>query len=291
MAKLLVTGATGMLGCTLVPKLQTCGHTVIRHGFSGIADANVDLSNENSTKAMLDQFKPDCIINLAALANVDACESNPQSAYLLNLAVVDNLCRWIKVHSPTCHLIHLSTDQLYDGLGPHQEDRIVIRNTYAFSKAAAELAVAGVGHTIIRTNFFGKSRCQHRVSFSDWIYKNLCLNLPLSVFDDVLFSPLSMETLSTLIEHLVQQRPTGIFNLGSCEGMSKADFSFAFARALGLPDFNLHRCPSSERVGISAYRPKDMRMDCSRFESSTGLKLPKLSDEIILMRSAYLEAA
>lgn len=290
-ANILVTGATGLLGCALVPLLEERGHTVTRHGFRGAAEVNADLCSFEQTAAMLSQCKPDCIINLAALTNVDTCELEPHSAYLLNVTTVENVCRWIKQEAHDCHLIQISTDQLYDGSGPHREDQLTVSNCYAFSKIAAEIAAASVSSTILRTNFFGLSRCVGRASFSDWIYQSLQQGLAMQVFEDVLFSPLSLATLCDMIERVVRQRPLGIFNLGAHDGLSKADFAYALAEALDLPCQTMRRTRSSEMPALKAYRPKDMRMDSTRFEQRLGVQLPKLIDEIISMRSHYLESA
>lgn len=289
MARILVTGATGLLGSTLVPFLVRKGHSVIRHGHRIHADINANLCNPTETSRLLTQASPDCIINLAALTNVDTCEAEPDKAYQLNVSSVHNICQAIRQHSSVCHLVHISTDQLYDGQGPHREHEITIRNCYAFSKIAAEFAAVSVPSTIIRTNFFGRSQCSGRSSFSDWLYQGLKHNEPLSVFEDVLFSPLSTSTLCTMIERLVLLRPVGVFNLGSCCGMSKADYAYAFAAALDFSTHNLKRTLSSSMPLLNARRPKDMRMDSQLFEQTLGVILPSLTDEINNLRSDYIE--
>lgn len=294
MSRVLVTGATGLLGRSLVPHLRAAGYELVEHGFAARADVHADLRSASETAAMLTQVRPACIINLAALTNVDACETDPHRAYQLNVASVENLCHWIRQErlvQRDCHLIQISSDQLYDGPGPHPEAQVTIRNCYAFSKIAAELAAASVPSTILRTNFFGPSRCPGRSSFSDWIYQSLQQDLALQVFEDVLFSPLSIDSLSGMIEHVLEKKPQGTFNLGSREGLSKADFAFAFAEALALPTRQLRRSQSAEMAELKAYRPKDMRMDSRRFEQEMNLLLPTLADEILSMRSAYHEAS
>jgi dTDP-4-dehydrorhamnose reductase len=289
MAHLLVIGATGLLGSTLAPVLAASGHSVVTHGFSGAAQEKADLCDFAQASALVARVKPDCIINLAALTNVDLCEREPHKAYLLNVATVTHVARAIREQAPHCHLVQISTDQVYDGSGPHSEANVTIANTYAFSKIAAELAAASVPSTILRTTFFGRSRSVSRTSFSDWIVQSLRKGAPINVFDDILFTPLDIKTLASMIERLVSIRPVGLFNLGAREGMSKAAFAFALADVMALPTNHITRTVSTASQALDAYRPKDMRMDSSLFERTMGLQLPTLIDQIHLLRSDYLE--
>jgi len=289
MAHVLVIGATGLLGSTLAPVLVASGHSVVTHGFSSAAQEQADLRDFALTSALVARVKPDCIINLAALTNVDLCEREPHKAYLLNVATVANVVRAIREHAPHCHLVQLSTDQVYDGSGPHSEANVTITNTYALSKIAAELAAASVPSTILRTTFFGRSRCDSRTSFSDWIAQALRKGAPINVFDDILFSPLDIKTLASMIERVVSIRPVGLFNLGAREGMSKAAFAFALANVMALPTNHITRTVSTASPALDAYRPKDMRMDSSLFERAMGLQLPTLINQIHSLRSDYLE--
>lgn len=292
MATVLVTGATGLLGSSLVPWLAARGHRVLPHGFRSAPPGGLqaDLRDAQATAAMLDAAAPEVIINLAALTNVDACEDDPQAAYLLNVKPVQNLAAWLRGR-PGCHLVHISTDQLYDGPGPHAEEALTIRNTYAFSKLAAELAAGAVSSTVLRTNFFGPSRCAGRSSFSDWLLAALRAGTPITVFDDVRFSPLALATLCDMIARVAEVRPQGVFNLGARDGMSKAEFAFALAAVFGLPAATLQRGTAAGAAALKAFRPSDMRLDSSRFEQAMGLQLPTLNDEIQSLRSAYREQA
>jgi dTDP-4-dehydrorhamnose reductase len=288
MANVLVTGATGLLGSTLIPLLQERGHQVTRLGYTHATDLNADLTIYEQTVRALDQVRPGVIINLTALTDVDRCETHPQEAYLLNVKPVENLCAWMQAAIHPCHLIQISSDQVYDGAGPHTEGELTIRNHYAMSKLAGEFAAGIVSSTILRTNFVGRSQCEGRASFTDWLHGNLCSMSPINVFDDVMFSPLSIGTLCACIERSIIERPLGIFNLGSRDGMSKADFAFAFAAATGLPTTNLLRSNASAVDTLVARRPTDMRMQCERFEGRMGLKLPRLIEEIQVLAYDYL---
>jgi dTDP-4-dehydrorhamnose reductase len=287
MSKVLVTGATGLLGRSLVPLLQERGHQVIQMGHTYSTDFNVDLTSIEETSRALDQALPEVIINLIALTDVDRCETHPNESYLLNVKPVENLCNWIKANGQQCYLIQISTDQVYDSPGEHSENVLTIRNHYAMSKLAGEYAARIVPSTILRTNFVGRSFRQGRTSFTDWLYKSLRGTEPIRVFDNVMFNPLSISTLCNQIERVIFERPLGIFNLGSRDGMSKADFAFAFAVATGLPTTNLIRSNASDVTTLVARRPTDMRMQCDYFEARMRLKLPRLIDEIQVLANDY----
>jgi dTDP-4-dehydrorhamnose reductase len=286
MANILVTGATGMLGCRLVPLLQTRGHQVTQLGHTHVTQLNADLVSYEQTVWALDQVRPEVIINLTALTNVDRCETHPQEAYLLNVKPVENLSSWIQLTGGACHLIQISSDQVYDGPGPHPEGEVTIRNLYAMSKLAGEFVAGTSNSTILRTNFVGRSVREGRTSFTDWLYCAVRGRTPVNVFDDVMFSPLAISTLCECIECAAVERPMGVFNLGSRDGMSKADFAFAFADALGMPTDNLKR-GSVGAAEFTARRPRDMRMHCQKFERLTGIRLPRLIDEIKVLAQDY----
>lgn len=249
-----------------------------------------DLTNSVEVNSILDQVAPEVIVNLAALTNVDECERNPQAAYLSNVRIVENLAKWIQNSANACHLVQISTDQVYDGHGPHKEDDITLTNYYGFSKYAGELAATRVPSTILRTNFFGRSQCPDRHSLSDWLVNSLTRGDSITVFDDVRFSPLTLQRLVELAELVIVKRLQGVFNLGSKYGMSKADFAFTLAETLCLPTQNIRR-GTSDTVKLTAYRPKDMCMDSIKFESVFGVELPTLKEEIQFMKGAYSNEA
>jgi len=288
MTKILIVGSTGLLGSRLVPFLRERGHQVITHGNRHKANVQFNLSSRSEAYACLQEIRPEIIINLASLTSVELCEENVNYAYLTNTYTVENLAFWIGDSGANCHLVQISTDHVYDGLGPHLEGAVNLTNVYAFSKYAAEIAASRVSSTILRTNFVGRSLVGHRESLTDWLYAAMKKGETLQVLSDVYFSPLSIAKLVEMIELAVDLRVGGVYNLGSLNGMSKADFDFAFAEFLKLPTLTMSRIKSSEASFLKAYRPKDMRMDVSKFERTFNVKLPSLIDLIPDIASEYL---
>ncbi len=287
--KVLILGGTGLLGASLMPVLKGNGYSADLHGRNNATEYNADISDEAEAYKLLNLVSPDVIVNLIGLTDVDRCESYPNEAYLVNVRTVENIANWMKNEKVNCHLVHISTDQVYDGGGPHGESQVTLTNTYAFSKYAGELAATNVQSTILRTNFFGCSKCDKRVSLTDWLYSALSDSDTIQVFDDVLFNPLSMRTLSEMIVLSIEKRPVGIFNLGSHMGMSKADFAFKFAEVMGFSTRTMVRVKTDLVTFLKTYRPKDMRMECSKFEETLGIRLPNLTDEIHRVVKEYYE--
>ena len=207
----------------------------------------VDLVDGEKSFEMLTKIQPTIIINLASLTNVELCQDMLNMAYLANTRIVENLSDWIIKTEASCHLIQISTDHVYDGPELHVEEKVTLTNIYAFSKYAGELAATRIPSSILRTNFIGRSKINHRESLSDWVYTSLTNSKEIQVFDDVYFSPLSISALIELIQLVIEKKPVGIFNLGSHNGMSKADFSFFFAECLDLPTHSMSRIEARQK--------------------------------------------
>jgi len=289
MTKILVTGATGLLGSTLLTVLKKAGYIVKTHALTSHADYQVDLTDVEATFKLMDEINPAIIINLTGQISVELCQDKPNTAYQANTKTVESLANWIESSAGGCHLVQISTDHLYDGTGPHTEDQVNLTNTYAFSKYAGELAAVRVPSTILRTNFVGRSKVSHRESLTDWVHTSLSNKAYVQVLNDVFFSPLSMMTLAKMICLVVEEKPIGIFNLGSHNGMSKADFDFHFAHCLNLQTDTMTRIDYKYATFLKAYRPKDMRLNCKKFEERFKIKLPDLLDEIKLAAEDYRE--
>ncbi len=276
-----------MLGSTLVPFLRGRGYSVITQGRLSTADFPADLTRLSDARALLSEVAPDVIVNLIGLTSVEGCEENLHRAYLVNTKTVENIVDAIRNRKSNPHLIHISTDHIYDGSGFHAEGDVTITNNYAITKYAGEMAALQVRSAILRTNFIGRSRVEGRQSLTDWVFQSMKRGDSIEVLSDVMFSPLSMACVSEMVDAVAQKEPVGVFNLGSRGGMSKAELDYAFAEAAGLPTKSMTRINSSEARFLRAYRPKNMRMDSSKFESALGLTLPTLEEEIKRVAREY----
>ncbi len=285
--RVLIVGASGLLGSTLAPALAGSGFEVVRHGFRGPADESIDLCLPGTVAALLDRVRPHAVVNLAVLSDVDACEREPARADALNRELPARLAGECRSRGTT--LVHVSTDQVYSLPGPSPEDQPSPVNTYGRSKLAGDLEAADLGATVLRTNFFGPSRRPGRTSQSDWYLAAFRSGHPVTLFPDIRFSPLRMTTVADRIARVLARPVPGIFNLGARGHLSKLEFGLALARAFGLDASRVVSTPGAALPG-RAPRPPDTSMDPTRLESLLGLASPDLAAEIAALPAEYRAA-
>ena len=149
MAKLLVTGAKGMLGQAVVAAAEKSGEQTLALG-----RGELDITNAAAVTATIDQFEPDALINCAAWTDVDGAEAEEAAATEINGHGAANLAA--SSAASGVRLIQVSTDYVFDGAAsePYLESAPVgPQSAYGRSKLAGEAAIeAGGGdYAIVRT--------------------------------------------------------------------------------------------------------------------------------------------
>jgi dTDP-4-dehydrorhamnose reductase len=274
-----VFGAYGLLGASLCQVVADYGYRVLKQSRGNSGDICCDPTNKEEVTRLLISIQPVAIINLVALSNVDVCEVDLSAAYMANVRSVEVLVSAILETRSRPHLIHISTDHVYTGIGPHIESSVSPINNYAMTKYAGELLAHQVGATIFRTNFIGKSCNSSRQSLTDWIFQSLVEGRDFTVFDDVFFSALSIQSLSNYVANALEARVAGVFNVGTRDGISKANFAQKFASCLGI-NIDKMRIGSVMDMKLTAPRPTDMRLNVTHFEKTFGIDLPDMDSQI-----------
>ena len=279
--RVLILGSSGRLGsCLIGSESLRNDFELIPHSRNARGLASADLTDRVKTFDMLQALKPSVIINTVALAEIEACEKDPNRAYRTNVLTVQNVVNWISDSNFACHLIHISTDHLYDGDGTNKEEQIKLTNSYAFSKFASELVARQVSSTVIRTNFVGSSKSEIRQTFSDWFIKCTEAGQSIEVVNDIRFSPVTLRILSSAIATACVQRPQVTANFGSRGGITKYDFCRKVASELNLNLQKVLSVTADECLAYRTYRPKNMIMDSGLWETATGMRCPTIEEVI-----------
>ena len=146
--KILLTGINGQLGHQLQPLLTNIGEV------TAVGRENLDLADPNAISQIINQVKPEIIVNAAAYTAVDKSENEPELANAVNSIAPGIMATEAKKLGAT--LIHISTDYVFDGSQstPYTEtDPTNPLGIYGKSKLAGEKAIreTDANHIIIRT--------------------------------------------------------------------------------------------------------------------------------------------
>jgi dTDP-4-dehydrorhamnose reductase len=280
--RILITGASGLLGLNLALEAAS-QHTVFglvnRHGLrtKAFTVIQADLLEPGAIQAVLDEAQPDWVIHCAALADVDACEMDPQQAAQLNSEVPRKLAH--HVARGGARLVHISTDAVFDGeRGGYTEDDVPHPlGVYAQTKLAGERLVAQTNPDAIiaRVNLFGWSTTGQR-SLGEFFFYNLQAGKSIMGFTDVFFCPLLANHLGQILTRMLEARLSGLYHVVSRECLSKYAFGVQLARRFGL-DENLIRPVSVHEAGLKAARSPRLTLQTGKLARALGAPLPDLS--------------
>lgn len=284
--RVLVTGATGLLGQAIVLRAAAEGADVIaavhRHGLDipGVRCIRMDLRDLDAAATAVSREQPALVVHTAALVALDRCEADPTLAALLNVTVPGRLaqvCRRLGAG-----MVHISSDAVYgDAEGPFTEDTETRGDSvYARSKLDGEQAVleALPDAFVVRTNFFGWSSSGTR-SLAEFFHAALSRGRQVYGFTDVEFSPLYQRSLTDLLLTAATQGIGGVRNVGSSSSMSKYAFGRAIAEVFGM-DPELVQPASRHDAGLTAARSATLTMDSSRIASELDVSLPTTREGI-----------
>lgn len=264
--KILVTGSNGLLGQKITDMLLPIrdfeliatstgpNRHPVRNGYSYV---ELDITDPERSENLLEAQRPDCVINTAAMTNVDACEDNPEACRKINVQAVHFLSDWC-ARSGT-HLVHLSTDFIFDGLNsPYREDDIPNPlSVYGKSKLESEKIIrkSGCAATILRTMLvYGVVADMSRSNIVLWAKKALEKGEPIRVVDDQWRMPTLAEDLAAACLSAVKGRTEGVFHVSGPELLSVRDIVGQIADFWQL-DQGLIRSISSAVLDQKAPRP------------------------------------
>jgi dTDP-4-dehydrorhamnose reductase len=292
MARVLVTGASGLLGLNLALEAseghQVCGvvnrHPLITDRFTVL---RANLLEPGAVERVVDTAQPDWVIHCAALANLDACEQDPALAQELNIELPRKLAAYVTRGG--ARLVHISTDAVFDGLrGDYTEADVPNPvSVYARTKRDAEEAVAASNREAIiaRVNLYGWSLSGER-SLAEFFFYNLQAGKSVMGFTDVFFCPLLANDLAQVLLKMLLKGLHGLYHVVSPDSLSKYDFGIAIARKFGF-DEGLIRPTSVKDAGLSAVRSPRLTLQIYKLIHDLGEAPPGISPGLERFSTLY----
>jgi dTDP-4-dehydrorhamnose reductase len=271
MRKILITGSNGLLGQKLVYKLKAnpkFSLIATARGENRLVDKagyiyeSLDITNLENVKAVFTSYKPDVIINSAAMTNVDACETDREGAWLMNATAVQyqvDVLESLQNDSYKPHFIHLSTDFIFDGThGPlTEEEKPNPLSYYAETKLEAEKIVqkSKLKWAMARTVLvYGIVDNMSRSNIVLWVKGNLEGGKTINVVDDQFRTPTLAEDLADGCILIAEKKAEGIFNISGKDFMSIIELAYKVADYYKL-DRSLIKPSKSSDIKQPAKRP------------------------------------
>jgi dTDP-4-dehydrorhamnose reductase len=277
---ILVTGASGLLGATLVSLAHEQGREVvgIYHchpvRMEGVQLLAADLADEAEARRIFTELKPSHVVHCAAATDVDWCEEHPGEAHRINVVMPAAIAR-ISSESGA-RLLYISTDSVFDGeRGNYAEtDTAAPVNVYAKTKLQGEREALREDPTagIARVNFYGWN-AQKKDSLAEWILRQLALGSLVPGFSEVIFCPVLVNDLAEALLALLDQKLPGLYHVVGSEGVSKYEFARRVASMFGFDPGQVVSTRIAD-AGLKARRPMNTSLNTGKISEVLGRAMP-----------------
>lgn len=312
--KILVLGGTGYLGQHLLVRFSeeikhqqqkyelafthysTPPQSLLNEISPSIA-FHVDLQTGQGLDSIATTFgQPDVIVNCAALSVPRVCETDPTAAMAIN--VPSSVVKWLSNFGDSVLLIHLSTDQVYEGAKSFykEEDEAFPVNVYGKSKVAAEQFISAncSNYAILRSSIIYGPQTISPIAKSlpiQWIDSVLLKGAEVEFFHDEFRCPVFVKDVVDVILTLSKkwisdkEQMKLLLNVGGPDRLSRLQMAEAVATVKGY-DTSLLKPVSASSVNRGVNSPADISMDISKLSQTLGIKPTPYLDGVRLTLDA-----
>jgi dTDP-4-dehydrorhamnose reductase len=277
--RVMLAGHRGQLGRTLVPRLEN------NHAVLGVDLPDHDITDPDAMQSLADTFRPDLILNSAAMTNVDGCARDPDLAYRVNGMGTQNLA--LAAAEVGAEFMQISTNEVFDGTATepyHEWSQRHPINAYGRSKLAGEWYAEHLSARfyIVRTA---------------WLYATEGRNFPhrmieladergaLKVVTDEVGNPTYVVDLAEAIVKLLSTNAYGVYHLVNEGAASRYEFAQVVLRASGREDIPV--APITSDAFVRASTPPPYAPLANTAAAALGIRLRPWQDAV----AAFIDAA
>ena len=300
--RVLLTGGNGQLGrdlsAVLAGSTPDGGESADRSGGSrtlpGVATTTfevlstdidtLDITERTAVRAAAEGFRPDIVLHGGAYTAVDACESDPDTAFAVNALGTRNVAE--AAADVGAHLVYISTDYVFDGTldRPYVEwDTPAPRSVYGRSKLGGEIEVVAVAGpaTIVRTAWVSGA---HGANMVKTVLRLAGADPDgtLRFVDDQHGCPTFTADLARAVVRLALDRRPGMFHVTNQGETTWFGFAQATLAAAGLDPQRVEPIATSDLdPPRPAPRPVNSRLDNAALRLSGVPLLPEWTDALV----------
>ena len=285
--KILVTGSAGLIGTQIVKDLLD-NHKQVYSCYNktkpelGII-THLDLTKKDDIVNTMNRIKPDVVIHLGAMTDVELCETETELAKKINTDATEILA--LESEKYNTFFVYMSTDYVFDGkVGMKKEnDKTNPINFYGKSKLDGERVFKKITtpNVIVRTSTpFGIH--SKKISFPIWVKKNLELEKEISVVVNQYTSPSYVPNISKMIIEIIERKITGIIHLAGATKISRYDFAVQISKIINANKQFL-KLTKMDQMDWKAQRPADSSLSVSKANKILKNKPEKIEDSLKLL--------
>ena len=290
MKKILITGASGMLGATLV-RLWSKKYSVYGTARKDFPNNQAKIFKEfnletKDYRILYDWVKPDVIIHCGAITSHEYCQSNRKETMLVNGESVKKLLEVF----PKTKLIFISTDAVFplDTHLANEKTKTAPTTVYGKSKELGEKYILSFAENscIVRTTIVGSNINSGKQSFTEWIINSVKSGKNINLYEDTMFTPISIWHLAKELEWVINNKAPTVLHIAGKEIASKYDFGYNLCKELNLNLNLIGKGKLNQKTKIK--RSKDQTLDSSFYHSISKHILPNLRDCVKILAKNFI---
>lgn len=267
--RLLVTGASGLLGHKVAQLALSKGHEVFSiyrdHPTNLGKPIKLDLTDQSQISETISKVKPQEIVHTAAYTDVDGCEINQDLAWKANAEATKNLA--IASARVDSHLTYVSTDYVFDG------------EKGLYTEEDKPNPISYYGHTKLKGEEFVKEHAEQwciarasaiygwgqtpKLNFATWLINSLNQGKEVKVLTDQYVSPTLNTNIAEMLLEIAERNMTGIVHAAGATRVSRHEFALELARVFNL-NSDLIKPAKTHEMSWKAKRPKDSSLNVNK---------------------------
>jgi dTDP-4-dehydrorhamnose reductase len=291
MERLLITGASGLLGSKIVEltgenyEVMPLHHTKPLH----LNSSKLDITNRKEVLSLFRKTKPEVAIHTAAETNVDKCEIQKKLSWKINVEGTRNVAE--ACSEANAKMVYISTDYVFDGeKGLYvEEDTPNPINHYGVTKLEGEKQVKKLckNYVILRTSvLYGWHSWKQ--NFVTWVINSLKQKKEISIVEDHFNTPTLADNLAEITIEAIQKNLQGLYHASGRQRISRYEFAQQIIKIFNLNQSLTKPIKMNQITAWTAKRPKDSSLNISKMRELLKTKPLDITEGLEKMKeSAY----
>ena len=289
MKKLMIFGGSGFVGGNITRVAQKKGWKVCiadsfyRPGLEDTEWKTVNITEKDAVDRIIEEVKPDAVINVAAIADIDKAEQDKKTAWKINVEGAEYIAESCARYG--IKYVFFSSDAVFDGKGRDYSEVDIPNpvNYYGKTKWEAEKAVLSVnkGAAVVRISLVVGFPVTGGNSFLAGLENKLRSGSEIYCPGDEIRTPIDVLTLCECILELAENSYSGILHLGATNSIDRYELTRKFAGLMGFDEKLVKLKPVEENDTGRVPRHKNGIINVAKANSVLKTRLLSVDDSII----------